>query len=92
MAFDVSTFEIWGALLSGAKLSFMPTQPADLSRLKQVLAEEQVSVLVLAAGIFHRVVDDDLQTLAAVTKLMTGGDALSPAHARRVLAELPHSG
>ena len=88
LAFDASTFEIWGALLNGAKLIVYAGEPADPVRMKQILAEEQVSVLWLPTGLFHQMVDEDLQALAPVKKLLTGGDTLSLPHARRALAEL----
>ncbi|MDE2468310.1 MAG: amino acid adenylation domain-containing protein, partial [Bradyrhizobium sp.] len=89
LAFDASTFEIWGALLNGAKLVLYPDEPIDIGRLRQVIAEAGVSILWLTAGLFHQVVDEDVGALAPVRQLLAGGDVLSPAHVKRVLTALP---
>ena len=47
LSFDASTFEIWGALLNGAKLVVYPDGPLDLVSLKRTIAETGVSVLWL---------------------------------------------
>ena len=91
LAFDASTFEIWGALLNGAKLIVYPETWPDIARLKAVICDEKVSVLWLTAGLFHRVVDDDLSVLAPIRLLLAGGDALSPAHVLRAAAGLSRS-
>ena len=64
LSFDASTFEIWGALLNGAKLVISPDGPLDLSNLKRIISQAGVSVLWLTAALFHQVVDEDL---AAIT-------------------------
>jgi len=87
LAFDASTFEIWGALLNGARLVLYP-DPLDLSRLRQLLERARVSVLWLTAGLFHRMVEDDLPALGAVRTLLAGGDALSAPHVRQVIEQL----
>ena len=54
LTFDASTFEIWGALLNGAKLVLYPDDLFDLAKLKRVIAEAKVSVLWLTAALFHQ--------------------------------------
>ena len=89
LAFDASTFEIWGALLNGARLVIYPDGVVDLARLRSVIAQQQISVLWLTAALFHQVVDEDVEALAGVRQLLAGGDVLSAAHVRRVLEALP---
>ena len=89
LAFDASTFEIWGALLNGARLVIYPDGVVDLPRLRSVIAQQQISVLWLTAALFHQVVDEDVEALAGVRQLLAGGDVLSVAHVRRVIEALP---
>ena len=89
LAFDASTFEIWGSLLHGARLVMFPPGPLSLAALGETLVRSKVTTLWLTAGLFHQVVDDQLASLAGVRQLLAGGDVLSPAHVRRVLAAHP---
>src|SRR5262249_25891210 len=88
LAFDASTYEIWGALLTGAKLVIYPDIHLDVSRLARIVAQENVSVLWLTAPLFHQVVDENIAAIAGVKKLLAGGDVLSASHVRRTLAAL----
>ena len=88
LSFDASTFEIWGALLNGAKLIVYPDERFDLAKLKRVIADAGVSVLWLTAALFHRVVDEDLSVIAGVRQLLAGGDVLSVPHVRKIIAAL----
>ena len=85
LSFDASTFEIWGALLNGARLVIYPDDAFELARLKRVVAEAGISVLWLTAALFHQVVDEDLPAIACVRKLLAGGDVLSATHVRQVI-------
>ena len=89
VSFDASTFEIWGALLSGARLVVAPAGALSLAELGRTLREEQVTTLWLTAGLFRRMVDEQLDDLRGVRQLLAGGDVLSVPHVRRVLRELP---
>jgi amino acid adenylation domain-containing protein len=89
LAFDASTFEIWGALLNGAKLVLYPDPILDLAKLGRLIANEGVTIAWLTAGLFNRVVDESLSLLAPLKQLLAGGDVLSVSHVKKVLQALP---
>ena len=86
--FDASTFEIWGALAAGGKLVLAP-ENASLSELSGVIRRHEVTTLWLTAGLFQVMVDEHLEELGGVRELLAGGDVLSVAHARKMLARHP---
>lgn len=88
-AFDASTFEIWGALLNGARLALAPAGPLALADLAEIVRREQVTTMWLTAGLFHRVVDERPELLDSIQQLLAGGDVLSADHVRRALARMP---
>ena len=87
LAFDASTFEIWGGLLNGARLALYPKGPVDISALGRVISAAGVSILWLTAGLFHKVVAHDVATLKPLRRLLAGGDVLSASHVERLLIE-----
>ncbi|HEX9935590.1 MAG TPA: amino acid adenylation domain-containing protein, partial [Longimicrobium sp.] len=85
IAFDVSTFELWGPLSCGARLVlFLPHTPS-LDELAGFIRREGVTTLWLTSGLFHQMVDSRPTAFAGVRRLLSGGDVLSPPHVRRVL-------
>jgi len=89
LAFDASTFEIWGALLSGASLAVFPPRLASLDELGRFIEECRVTTLWLTAGLFQQMVEMQIPRLRGVRQLLSGGDVLSLAHVRRLREELP---
>jgi amino acid adenylation domain-containing protein len=89
VAFDASTFEVWGALLNGGTLAVHPPEVPDPARLGAFLRARGVTTLWLSAGLFHQVADADPAAFAGVRQLLAGGDTVSPAHVRRVLDACP---
>ncbi|HEX6037720.1 amino acid adenylation domain-containing protein, partial [Longimicrobium sp.] len=89
IAFDASTFEIWGALLNGARLAVFPAGTPSLAELAAELERQRVTTLWLTAGLFHQLVDEHPAAFRHVRQLLAGGDVLSPAHVRRVLEAVP---
>jgi aspartate racemase len=89
LAFDASTFEIWGALLNGHALALAPPQRLSADEIAGLLARHRVTTLWLTAGLFHVMVDHRLDAFAGLRQLVAGGDVLSPAHVRRFRAAHP---
>ncbi|MGA2183679.1 MAG: amino acid adenylation domain-containing protein [Bryobacteraceae bacterium] len=89
LPFDASTLEIWGPLLNGAVLAIMPPGLPSLADIAQALRQHRVTALWLSAGLFHAMVDQQLEALAELRQLTSGGDVLSPAHVRRLLDAAP---
>src|SRR5262249_36262561 len=89
LAFDASTFEIWGSLLNGAQLVLMPSGMTSLAELGRTLAQHRVTTAWLTAGLFHQMVDEQLEALTALRQLLAGGDVLSPAHVKKFVATAP---
>ena len=89
ISFDAATFELWGALLSGAVLAVAPSRLLSVGELGEFLAARRVTVLWLTAGLFHEVVERDVEVLRGVRYLLAGGDVLSVPQCRKVLEQLP---
>ena len=89
VAFDASTFEIWGALLHGARLVLAPDGPPDLAELGRLIEAQGVTTAWLTAGLFNEIVESRPATLAGVREILTGGEALSPKHVAMAYRALP---
>jgi len=88
ISFDASTFEIWGSLLNGARLVVMPPHTPSLQELGQAIRQYHVTTLWLTAGLFHLMVDEQLEDLKNVRQLLAGGDVLSVPHVKKLLHQL----
>ena len=89
LAFDASTFEIWGALVNGGRLAIAPSGPAALDSVGDLVRQHGVTTLWLTAGLFHLMVDHRIDELRPLRQLLSGGDVLSPARVRRFLDAVP---
>jgi amino acid adenylation domain-containing protein/non-ribosomal peptide synthase protein (TIGR01720 family) len=78
IAFDASTFELWGSLLNGGRLVLIKAGLPTLEEIARVLQHEKATILWLTAVIFHAMVEERLESLRHVCQLVAGGDVLSP--------------
>jgi amino acid adenylation domain-containing protein len=88
IAFDASTFEMWGALLNGARLVIHAEERVSTAGLETVIRTQGVTTLWLTAALFNAVIDERPGALQGLRQLLTGGEALSPPHVQRALAAL----
>ena len=88
LSFDASTFEIWGSLLNGAKLVVMPPGLGSLAKVGEAIRRNGVTTLWLTAGLFHQMVETELESLRGVRQLIAGGNVLSVPHVEQAAREL----
>jgi amino acid adenylation domain-containing protein len=89
LSFDASTFELWGALLHGAKCVVFADRVPTLKALGRTIEAHGVTTLWLTAALFNTVIDQRAEILSGIRQLLTGGEALSLTHVRRALDHLP---
>jgi len=89
VSFDAATMEIWGPLLTGARLVQFPREAPSPKRLEEVLARQRVTTLFLTTALFNQVVEDRPGALSGLLQLATGGEQASPEHFRRALEHCP---
>ncbi|WP_344979212.1 amino acid adenylation domain-containing protein [Streptosporangium fragile] len=83
-SFDAATFEIWGALLNGARLVGVRKDEALSPRsLRSRIEAHGITAMLLTTALFHVCVDDDPSMFTPLRALFFGGEA---ADARRVAA------
>ncbi|MTW06220.1 non-ribosomal peptide synthetase, partial [Pseudoduganella ginsengisoli] len=78
--FDVATFEIWAALLNGARVVVPEDKLAllsDVERFAALLEAQRISVLWLTKTLFDQIYVADEQVFAGLRCLLIGGEALN---------------
>ncbi|HKT49921.1 MAG TPA: amino acid adenylation domain-containing protein [Candidatus Angelobacter sp.] len=86
LAFDASTFEIWGSLLNGGRLAILPSEHPSLEELTATIQSCGVTTAFLTAGLFHLIADRSMPTIQTMQQLLAGGDVVSASHVQRFLA------
>ncbi|WP_440055541.1 amino acid adenylation domain-containing protein [Pseudoalteromonas sp. T1lg65] len=85
--FDAATFEIWAALLSGAKLVVAPSEVgADPDALSSLIKTQNITVLWITRTLFDSLFMQRNDIYDGLRCVITGGEAMTPAIAREVLA------
>ncbi len=88
LSFDASTFEIWVALLHGARLVIMPPEQPTLEEIGRAIRDHKITTLWLTTGLFHLMAEERAADLKPLRQLLTGGDVLSARIVREALPEL----
>ena len=90
LAFDASTFEIWGTLLNGARLVVAAREEVlDPEALAATWKRRGVTVLWLTTTLFNRQADRAPESFQGLRMVLTGGETLSVAHAARAVRAAP---
>jgi amino acid adenylation domain-containing protein len=89
-SFDAATFEVWGALLNGAKLVVFPTDVVlSPTALSARLRSERVSALFVTTALFKQIVFENPTAFSTVRSVLFGGEVVDPQCVRDVLAKGP---
>jgi amino acid adenylation domain-containing protein len=89
-SFDAATFEIWGALLNGGCLVFVPQETAlSPGGLGQLIREQGIQVMFLTTALFNQIAAFQPQTFQPLRTLLFGGEAVTPGSVRAVLEAGP---
>ena len=86
-SFDAATFEIWGALLSGARLDFFRRDVIlDPPRLAAQLRRHGITALFVTTALFNAVIRSTPAAFAGVKHVLFGGEAVDPDPVRECLS------
>ena len=88
-AFDAATFEIWAALLNGGTL-VIHASALDIDGLGGIIERHGITTLLLTTSVFHLVAEHRPDSLAALRKVVTGGDVMQAKAVKKMLALYPH--
>ncbi len=85
-AFDGSTFDIYGALLNGAKLILVDKDKLlDMNALAELIEGKKVTLFFITTALFNTLVDTKLESLKNIRKILFGGERVSVRHVQRAL-------
>ena len=86
VAFDATTFEIWGALTGGGTIVGLTKETIlSPSEFKRAIAEQGITVMFLTVALFNQVAQSEPDAFAPMRYLFIGGEACDPHAVRRVL-------
>lgn len=91
LAFDVSTWEVWGALLNGGRLCIIRSLRPTLPEIAQAIRQYDITSIYFTSALFNLFVDQQVESLLPVRQILVGGEAMSASHTRRAIAALPKS-
>ncbi|MBH2663716.1 amino acid adenylation domain-containing protein [Serratia ureilytica] len=89
-AFDAATFEVWGALLNGAKLVVVRDTEdiaGDVPQLEALLRRQQVSILWATRSLFDHLYLSHPDLFAGLRCLLVGGEALTATLMQRLVRQ-----
>ena len=91
LAFDASTFEIWGALLNGGRICFTEQQVIlDARKLKQIIAGKGINTVFFTTGLLNLLIDDDISMFENLEIVLSGGEEQSLRHMNALREQFPN--
>jgi len=85
LAFDASTFEIWGALINGGAVCF--PQEDDLlnpNKLGQLIQQHEITTIFLTTSLFNLLVGMNINLFQGLKTVLSGGENVSVRHFNQV--------
>ncbi|MEM9597672.1 MAG: amino acid adenylation domain-containing protein, partial [Acidobacteriota bacterium] len=86
VSFDVTTLEIWGALLNGACLVAVERDVVlSPQRLAATIRDEGLTMMVLSTAVFHQLAEYEPEAIGQLRGMLFGGDRCEPPRVRAAL-------
>ncbi len=90
LAFDASTFEVWGPLLNGGAVALIDRDTAlSATALHEAIRRLRVSTLFVTTALFNKLVQEVPSIFATVREVLFGGEAVDAGVVRALLAGSP---
>jgi len=90
VSFDAATFEIWGALLNGARLVLVPKDMLlSPQAMSTAIGRHGITTLFLTTALFNQMVEQIPAALGKLHHLLFGGEAVDPQRVRELLDKGP---
>ncbi|HMA88228.1 MAG TPA: non-ribosomal peptide synthetase, partial [Burkholderiales bacterium] len=87
-SFDAATFELWGALLNGARLAVLQSATLmDAKSLAAAIESQRITTLFLTTALFNRHAQASPPPFGRLKHLLFGGERADPTAVRRVLEQ-----
>ncbi len=89
-AFDAATFEVWGALVNGARVVIVPRMVVLSPRTFVAMLEHAgITTLFLTSALFNQIVRHAPDAFRGCRTVLVGGEAVEPRWVRAVLDAAP---
>lgn len=87
LAFDATTFEIWGALLNGGEIYIYSTNAiGDVEQFKRALIINKINTLFITVALFNQFLSLDEKVFDSLDQLFTGGEAVTEKYVNMLAA------
>ncbi|WP_328745021.1 amino acid adenylation domain-containing protein [Streptomyces sp. NBC_00285] len=90
VSWDAFALEVFGPLLHGGVCVLQPGQHTDPHRIAELVERHDITTLQMSASLFNHMLDEHPAVFSRVREAMTAGEAASPAHTAKALADHPH--
>ena len=89
LGFDASTFEIWGALLTGGACVLLSDRVPDIRDIQTCIREYGTDTAFITASLFNSIINENPKALEGMRHILVGGEALSVRHLQKAAEHLP---
>ncbi|BBC92731.1 amino acid adenylation domain-containing protein [Streptomyces griseofuscus] len=90
ISWDAFALEVFGPLLHGGTCVLQPGQHTDPHQIVELVERHRITTLQMSASLFNHMLDEHPAVFDVVREAMTAGEAASPTHTARALADHPH--
>jgi amino acid adenylation domain-containing protein len=90
LAFDASTFEIWGALLNGGAVCFPDEEELlNAEKLNRLIQQHRITTIFLTTALFNQLVEEHIGIFNGLKTVLSGGEKVSVYHFNKLRGAYP---